>query len=341
MFFPTECAFCGKYGKTLCDRCYNWLTVSVPECYVCRKISKGYKTHPNCIKNPKSASKNFENLQLSQLNGIYSRVFVGWQYNRVAKVLLKQFKFSGAYSIANYISQKLCTRLDQIGFLDINYNEKQYFNNFFEENNTYSEEQKETEEKTKQYSIYKQLILFVPIPLHKNKLKSRGFNQSALITQRLAKAYYMLNMKDLLEKVIDNKAQSHLQLSDREKNAQGLFQINVISFNLLVKVISDKEKIYNDSEKSLINDKKHELEYFAPRYNPTENQQTLYTYRIIIVDDVISTGYTLECAGEEILNSIYKNEMLRQLYFDNRLHLEAIGLFRGTKVVKKCERKLV
>lgn len=94
--------------------------------------------------------------------------------------------------------------------------------------------------------------LITYVPLHWKKERKRGYNQSKLIAQYVAKE---LNIPfcDLLEKTVDTKNQVGLKKVDRLTNIVGAF------------------KILN---KNLVNGKK-----------------------VIIIDDVITTGSTLnECA---------------------------------------------
>ena len=365
LVFPTECIFCGKYGKILCDRCYKWLPLSIPECYVCRQLSKGSKTHHKCTrfnidfenKDRKiileSVTSIPESIQSKSgvednrtiLNGVFSRVFVGWQYNKVAKVIMKQFKFSGAFGIADFLSKKLSNRLNEIGFFDINFysNSNEKTNDTLVKNDHIQREDNYESDRCT-YNNYIQEIFFIPIPLHKKKLKSRGFNQSKLITERLAKIYYMHEIPKLLEKVIDNKTQSHLKVADRMKNAENLFQVDSAALQSLKKYISFREEIVSLTKEEIL-----ALKYDGYNITSSNDQNgtktstnnTLYTYRLIVVDDVISTGHTLESAGSQILKSIFADYFLSKLYYDNRLVIEAVGLFRGSKVISKNHKNIL
>lgn len=102
------------------------------------------------------------------------------------------------------------------------------------------------------YKNINEKLLIQPIPLHKNKLKQRGFNQAYLI------ALYLKNLLDFpivdfLERVKETKNQAEIkEKKQRYLNIKGAF------------------KIKKDLDKNLLNNK-----------------------RIILVDDVSTTGYTL------------------------------------------------
>jgi competence protein ComFC len=101
IIFPQYCLFCGRQGDLLCSYCRRKLIPSLPECYICRRLSKGYKTHEKCRK-PFSLDS----------------VFYGWQYNSNSSKLIKTLKYKGAYNISNEIAELLCQRIISTGFIN-------------------------------------------------------------------------------------------------------------------------------------------------------------------------------------------------------------------------------
>lgn len=65
----------------------------------------------------------------------------------------------------------------------------------------------------------------VCVPLHKNKLLERGYNQSALIAKNIAKYFEVPFYEDLLVKIKDTKTQSDLTYKERIKNVKGAFSV--------------------------------------------------------------------------------------------------------------------
>ncbi len=65
----------------------------------------------------------------------------------------------------------------------------------------------------------------VPVPLHKKRLRRRGFNQSLLLAREAAKKFSVkvdcLNLK----RVRDTDAQANLKLKEREDNIKGAFAV--------------------------------------------------------------------------------------------------------------------
>nr|HPI41827.1 phosphoribosyltransferase family protein [Pseudobdellovibrionaceae bacterium] len=67
--------------------------------------------------------------------------------------------------------------------------------------------------------------IFMPTPLHKNKEKSRGFNQSALVAQILS-AYYNLPLQENnLIKIKSTQSQTTFNKQQRQKNIANAFAI--------------------------------------------------------------------------------------------------------------------
>lgn len=101
LLFPTYCISCGRPGNYLCEICQKKLKNSLPECYVCRRISNRYKTHEKCNR-----------------YGI-NHVFVGWQYDIIPKKILSQYKYRYAYKLSEILSTLLLKRLYDTNFRTI------------------------------------------------------------------------------------------------------------------------------------------------------------------------------------------------------------------------------
>ena len=69
----------------------------------------------------------------------------------------------------------------------------------------------------------------VPIPLHKNRLSKRGFNQSLLLARKLTEIHSNLDKSKLdyknLYRIRDTRSQIELKEKDRETNVKGAFII--------------------------------------------------------------------------------------------------------------------
>ena len=102
----------------------------------------------------------------------------------------------------------------------------------------------------KDMDAYKEIDVVIPVPLHKKKLKKRGYNQVAKFGQELAKALQVdYNDKSLI-KVTNTKSQVSKKRFARWQNNQELFAV--------------------------------------------ENLEQIENKHILLVDDIITTGATLE-----------------------------------------------
>ena len=76
------------------------------------------------------------------------------------------------------------------------------------------------------YGFLKECDIIIPVPIHKNRKKQRGYNQSELIAKQLVKQTKSLKLeKNVLLKQKDIKPQSTLDKNDRIKNIQNAYLI--------------------------------------------------------------------------------------------------------------------
>ena len=97
---------------------------------------------------------------------------------------------------------------------------------------------------------YNDVDVVIPVPLHKNKLKTRGFNQVAKFGKQIAEALHADYFEDVLLKVTNTKSQVNKKRLARWNNNEELFTL--------------------------------------------ENKMKIENKHILIVDDIITTGATLE-----------------------------------------------
>jgi len=75
--------------------------------------------------------------------------------------------------------------------------------------------------------FYRQLTpeaIVVPVPLHRNRLRLRGYNQSHLLADGLAKRLG-LQMQNILVRVRNTTTQTKLSRKERQENMRGAFMI--------------------------------------------------------------------------------------------------------------------
>jgi len=67
--------------------------------------------------------------------------------------------------------------------------------------------------------------LIIPVPLHKNRLKSRGFNQSSLLGDYISQRYNIPCLDTILLRNVDTKTQTGFSRWERAKNLQNAFSV--------------------------------------------------------------------------------------------------------------------
>ncbi len=99
LLFPKECLVCSRTGLWLCKTCQKRLYPTLPNCYICKKLSNDFKTHSQCLK-----KDSFES------------VITFWKYNECSKKLIHNFKYKNRFQIANFIFSLFENKLKNINF---------------------------------------------------------------------------------------------------------------------------------------------------------------------------------------------------------------------------------
>jgi ComF family protein len=115
-------------------------------------------------------------------------------------------------------------------------------------------------------------LLIIPLPLHLRKEKQRGFNQSELIAKKVTDYFHFPLRSDILLRVINNPAQVNIKgIEQRKLNVQGIFQIQ------------NKDYLFS---------------LCLRRRGFARNREVLKNKTIILIDDVYTTGATMEEAAK-------------------------------------------
>jgi ComF family protein len=104
---------------------------------------------------------------------------------------------------------------------------------------------------------FKDIDLIVPVPLHKAKLRKRGFNQSEIIARGISASLGKPVEGKALKRNIFTSTQTKKGRYERWQNVEGIFEVR--------------------------------------------NPELLQNKHVLLIDDVITTGATLEAAGNAIL----------------------------------------
>lgn len=105
--------------------------------------------------------------------------------------------------------------------------------------------------------VFKTADYIIPVPLHKKRLKERGYNQSACFADGLAEKLNAKVEVDNLVRAVATKTQTHKSRFARFENMQEVFAV--------------------------------------------ANPDRLINKHVLLVDDTVTTGATLEACGIELL----------------------------------------
>ena len=110
--------------------------------------------------------------------------------------------------------------------------------------------------------------------MFEKKKSKRGYNQTELIVRELSKKLNINYNNNILLKIKENKTQSQLNYTERKQNVIGVYKVNQREF----------ENIKDKNEKILLENKK-----------------------IILFDDIYTTGFTVKECIKELENYSFKN----------------------------------
>ena len=114
-------------------------------------------------------------------------------------------------------------------------------------------------EKIKNVPHFQEIDVVIPVPLHKKKLKMRGYNQVALFGQKLAQILKANYVDDVLIKVKANTTQTKKDLWSRFKDSENIFSV--------------------------------------------QNTEKIENCKILLVDDLITTGATIESCYTQLVKA--------------------------------------
>ena len=79
----------------------------------------------------------------------------------------------------------------------------------------------------------------IPIPLHESKMRQRGYNQSALLAEEIAKVTGIPVREDILFRPKKSKVQKSLGRTERQKNMKKAFQLHKNDVKLKTVILVD------------------------------------------------------------------------------------------------------
>ena len=223
ILFPIQCLGCQKEGTYLCSSCFK--TIPLKEKQVCPHCQRASLLGKVCL-----SCKEY-----SPLDGL----LVASKYeNKLLQELIHNFKYKYIKELAQPLGKILVNFLKTQHIYPLE--EKQNFKQFIFLPQIFQE--KET--------------IIIPIPLHRRRLRERGFNQSELLSQEIEKIFNWKIENQLLIRKYYSKPQIKLSEKERKENVKNIF--------------------------------------FCPQREKIEGK------RIILIDDVVTTGATMNEAAKTL-----------------------------------------
>jgi ComF family protein len=137
-------------------------------------------------------------------------------YSKICQTCQSEYKLRAIWVAANY-NDKILQEL--IHFLKYKYIEEagdilaEIIIKYLEKNQI-----------LQKFGLSKSSALFVPVPLHKKRYLSRGFNQSDLLVKKVSE-FYKIPKADILARKRNTQSQIDLRKSERQENVKGAFEM--------------------------------------------------------------------------------------------------------------------
>lgn len=174
--------------------------IFLPSCGICGKLGEGYLC--------KKCGKDLEKYSINEFSFFYVKTKENGEEN--INNLKQNFYKIERMHIFKYedIIRKL--------ILQYKFNDKSFLYKTFGEiivNNK------------KVFDFIKSYDIIIPVPIHKKRMRERGYNQSELIAKEISERNSIEMYKDVLIKIMNNKAQSTLSGKERQQNTKNVYKL--------------------------------------------------------------------------------------------------------------------
>ncbi|WP_143038131.1 MULTISPECIES: ComF family protein [unclassified Paenibacillus] len=154
------------------------------------------------------------------------------------------------------------------------------------------------------------------VPVSEERLAERGFNQAERLAAGLAAAV-RLPVVDLLQRRINTTKQSFKTRGERIQTMQDAFAIQPGGIDMLLELYkaakaasqSVQKNMYSRAANSYANG-----EEGSSHVTPTTEGRPLIPLRLLMIDDIYTTGSTLDACGQVILNAGYSINLPIEIY---------------------------
>ncbi len=181
-----------KWAQPYSDAVLNF--IYPPGCIICMtRLEPGltlicqtcWQSLPR-IDNAENQKQNRANLDSNKSQ--ISKFLAVWEFNSAVQDLIHEIKFFGKKSFAKFVGEELADLMAQD-------------------------------------QDYVEADLIIPVPLHKTRLRERGFNQSLLLSQAILKKTNIPVHQKVLQRIKYTKPQSKLDARERQQNVKDAFRV--------------------------------------------------------------------------------------------------------------------
>ena len=196
LFIKNPCILCKSdvtWSHFLCKQCHEYLPLlNKPHCEIC------CEPFTNIIDMQFPFSIKVSDIcgRCQKKRPAYKKCIAPFEYFDPVITMLHYFKYKNKFSYANPLIETLLQRIE------------------------------------KEYSVQTLPKAIIPIPLHNSKIKTRGYNQSIIIGNKLGKRLKLPVYTNILKRIKNTQSQTSLDIEERHKNMKNAFVLNKIDPNL-------------------------------------------------------------------------------------------------------------
>lgn len=114
-------------------------------------------------------------------------------------------------------------------------------------------------------NLFNNYDYIIPVPISKKRKKERGYNQSELMAKGITKQINNISLARIIDKKIDNKAQSTLNQKERESNVKGAYVVNEKEIAKFKDIVNKKILLIDDifTTGNTVNEAARVLRYYG------------------------------------------------------------------------------
>lgn len=187
MFMSYIKAFKNIVFPRLCLSCEK----KIPRGYLCSNCQDeiSFSAASSCYYCAKTLAENSRNYCRICSRKIYpyNRIISATTYKEPLVSLIHLFKYRNYDYLGPFLSNLILKHLRKIGFNSLGYN------------------------------------FIIPVPMHKDKLKTRGYNQAKILANILANYFKIPLRDDIIDKINIKPSQTKLRKHKRQQNVEGTF----------------------------------------------------------------------------------------------------------------------